>query len=385
MPSTMLDFVALWQLQISLGHRTNPMSPTTRPDSIPQPTAGTPVEENFSMPPEWNPHLGTWLTWPKIGCESFQGREPQVYTTYRELVRLLIEFEEVFINVWDTEMEKQARDTLQLGADAKVSYFHHPSYEPWCRDHGPVFVSQHQSGEKAVIDWGYNAWGGKYPPFDKDNEVPSKIATLRNIKRFVPNMILEGGSIEVNGDGLLMTTESCLLNPNRNPNLSRSEIELKLQQYLGISRILWLQDGIIGDDTDGHIDDITRFVNQKTIVTAMEDNPDDPNFEPLQRNRILLERYQQENDPALTIIELPMPDPVFQEGLRLPASYANFYIANGLVVVPTFASPKDSTAIGILQNLMPDRKVVGLDSRALIWGLGSFHCITQQEPLGTPR
>ena len=194
-------------------------------------------------------------------------------------------------------------------------------------------------------------------------------------------MILEGGSIEVNGAGLLMTTESCLLNSNRNPKLSKPDIELKLQQFLGVRNILWLQDGIDGDDTDGHIDDMTRFVSEDTIVTAVETNANDPNFEPLKRNRILLERYREENDPTLKIVEIPMPDPIFQKSLRLPASYANFYIANGLVVVPTFASHKDSIAMGILQDLMPDRRIVGLDSRELIWGLGSFHCITQQEPL----
>ncbi len=333
------------------------------------------------MPPEWSPHLGTWLTWPKKGCDSFHGREQQIYETYRELVTTLIDSEEVFINVWDADMESLARNYLRLGTNARVSFFHHPAYEPWCRDHGPVFVTQQQTRDKAVVDWGYNAWGEKYPPFDKDNEIPGRIAAARRTKCFSPNMILEGGSIEVNGAGLLMTTESCLLNSNRNPKLSKPDIELKLQQFLGVRNILWLQDGIDGDDTDGHIDDMTRFVSEDTIVTAVETNANDPNFEPLKRNRILLERYREENDPTLKIVEIPMPDPIFQKSLRLPASYANFYIANGLVVVPTFASHKDSIAMGILQDLMPDRRIVGLDSRELIWGLGSFHCITQQEPL----
>ncbi len=334
------------------------------------------------MPPEWAPHAGTWLTWPKPGCDSFRGREPAVYEVYRKFVLLLTEFEEVYINVWDAEMAEHARQQLSHASNAAVSFHHHPAFEPWCRDHGPIFLTHRQTGEKAIVDWGYNAWGEKYPPFDLDNAVPEQIASLRNLTRFAPEMILEGGSIEVNGTGLLMTTESCLLNPNRNPSLSRTEIELKLQQYLGIREILWLRDGILGDDTDGHIDDMTRFVNEETIVTAVEKNPQDPNFEPLKQNRALLESHRDKYNPSLQIVELPMPEPFFQEGLRLPASYANFYIANGLVVVPTYECPQDAVAVGILQDLLPDRKVVGLDSRELIWGLGSFHCITQQEPRG---
>ena len=334
------------------------------------------------MPPEWAPHLGTWLSWPREAGDSFPGKCTEVFDVYRQLVAQIAEVEQVFINVWDDEMIEEAKSFLKIqpGISPNVTFFKHPAYEPWCRDHGPVFVTNKTTGEKALVDWAYNAWGEKYPPFDLDNEIPKHVANLRNIKRFDPKMILEGGSIEVNGNGLLMTTESCLMNPNRNPALSKQEIEEHLINYLGVNKILWLGEGIVGDDTDGHIDDMTRFVNASTIVTAVEADPSDENHGPLKDNRRRLDAFNKTQDRPFGIVEIPMPKPVIQEGLRLPASYANFYIANRIVIVPIFNDPNDALALKTIQELVPNRRVIGIDSTTLIWGLGSFHCITQQEP-----
>jgi agmatine deiminase len=251
--------------------------------------------------------------------------------------------------------------------------------EPWCRDHGPIFLTRDHDPRIAVVDWDYNAWGSKYPPFDLDEVVPTRLAEILKVPVFYPHMILEGGSIDVNGSGALLTSESCLLNKNRNPNLSRDEIEQRLRDYLGVADILWLGDGIAGDDTDGHIDDLTRFVSERTVVTVVEENRDDENYEPLQQN---LERLSEMkiDDRKLDILTLPMPKKIVREGLRLPASYANFYIANTRVLVPTFADANDEIALSVLRECFPDRRVVGIDCRELIWGLGTFHCLTQQQP-----
>ena len=344
---------------------------------------GDAVGAALRMPAEWEPHRGTWLTWPREKSVSFPGRFPRIYEVYRRLVACLAQHEPVFINVWDEVMEEAARSQLRAAGRQRhgISFFHHPAYEPWCRDHGPIFVEDCQTGEAAVVDWDYNAWGNKYPPFDCDNEVPKRIAARRGVRRFQPKMVLEGGSIDGNGRGLLLTTESCLLHPNRNPHLSRRDIEQRLSGSLGAREIVWLGEGIAGDDTDGHVDDLARFVSTDTVVAAAEADPADANYAPLQDNLKRLRAFNRGRRRPLRIVELPMPQPVVQEGVRLPASYANFYLANGLAVVPIFRDSNDRAALEILQNLMPERKVVGLDSRDLIWGLGSFHCITQQEPL----
>ena len=337
----------------------------------------------FRMPAEWELHRGTWLTWPREEGASFPGRFTQICETYRRLVDCLAAREPVFINVWDEGMEQAARWRLGLadGIQREVSFFHHPAYEPWCRDHGPIFVRNCQTGKAAVVDWDYNAWGNKYSPFDLDNEVPKRIAALRGIERLKPKMVLEGGSIDVNGQGLLLTTESCLLNPKRNPHLSRKEIEQRLFDYLGAEEVLWLGEGIAGDDTDGHVDDLARFVSADTVAIAMETDSADANYSALRDNWERLRAFNKDRGHPLRIVELPMPSPVVQEGIRLPASYMNFYLANGLAIVPIFKDPNDKAALDILQSLLPERKVVGLNSLDLIWGLGSFHCITQQEPL----
>ena len=264
-------------------------------------------------------------------------------------------------------------------------------------DHGPIFLTRDAHRGRlaseprntaqregaptplAIADWDYNAWGNKYPPFDLDEVVPTRLAEILKLPVFYPRMILEGGSIDVNGIGALLTSESCLLNKNRNPNLSRDEIEQRLRDYLGVNEILWLGDGIAGDDTDGHIDDLTRFVSDRTVVTVIEENRADENYEPLQQNLARL-REMKINGRKLDILRLPMPKKIVREGLRLPASYANFYIANTRVLVPTFADANDEAALTLLRECFPDRRVIGINCRELIWGLGTFHCLTQQQP-----
>ncbi|RYD85783.1 MAG: agmatine deiminase family protein, partial [Sphingobacteriales bacterium] len=263
---------------------------------------------------------------------------------------------------------------------SKVEFFEFPTNDAWCRDHGPAFLINPETKQKVVIDWGYNAWGDKYPPYDLDDVIPTRIAEYYNLPVYHPGIVMEGGSVDFNGKGTVLTTTACLLNKNRNPHLNQQQIEGYLQNYYGVEQVLWLGDGIIGDDTDGHIDDITRFVNEDTVVTVVEENKNDENHHVLQENLQELKKMRLLNGKQLNIVELPMPDPVIYEDQRLPASYANFYIGNAAVVVPTFRCDKDDKALDILTQCFPDRKVVGIDSTDIIWGLGSFHCLSQQEP-----
>jgi len=353
-------------------------------DSARPAPASTPRALGFRMPAEWEPHAGTWLTWPRANGISFPGKYDTVPPVYAELIRHLTQVEDVHINVWNQEMENWVRGLLRGGkAPLERVFFHHfPSYEPWCRDHGPVFLVREDRGRRlrAVVDWDYNAWGEKYPPYDLDDAIPQHVARLLQLPLFSPGIILEGGSIEVNGRGTVLTTTSCLLHPKRNPALSQGEIEKYLCDYLGVSQVLWLAEGIVGDDTDGHIDDLARFVNPTTLAVAVEEDPSDANYPILREN---LERLRQMRDTAgrpFRIVELPMPGLVENDGQRLPASYANFYIANGLVLMPAYRHKNDRLALETLQREFPDRRVIGVDSTELIWGLGSFHCITQQEP-----
>lgn len=345
---------------------------------------GSPAAEGWRMPAEWERHHGTWLTWPRPEGISFPGKYETVPPVYAELIRHLAAVEEVNINVWHAGMEAWVRGLLgQHGGPLENVRFHHfPAYEPWCRDHGPIFLARTREGrrERAVVDWDYNAWGNKYPPCDLDDAVPRHVARLRGLPLFSPGIVMEGGSLDVNGAGTLLTTESCLLNPNRNPHLDRAAIERYLRDFLGVTRILWLGDGIVGDDTDGHVDDLTRFVNPTTVVTVVEEDPADENHVPLRENLERLRTMTDQDGRPLRVVTLPMPRRIEHDGQRLPASYANFYIANGLVLVPTFRDPRDAEAVGILQREFPDRRVLGVDSTELIWGLGSFHCISQQEP-----
>jgi agmatine deiminase len=345
----------------------------------------TPAQLGYRMPAEWEPHQGTWFTWPRREGISFPDKYETVPPVYAELIRHLAPVEEVNINVWNAEMEAWVGELLvKLKAPLDRVRFHaFPAYEPWCRDHGPIFLVRDRGGkqERAIVDWAYNAWGGKYPPFDLDDAIPEQVARHRKLPLFRPRMVLEGGSIEVNGCGTLLTTEACLLNPNRNPQLSKAEIERHLCDYLGVSNVLWLGEGITGDDTDGHIDDLARFVDPTTVVTVVEEDPADANYGILQDNLNRLRTLRDQDKRGLRIVELPMPGVVEHHGQRLPASYANFYIANGIVLVPTYRHAHDTKALQILQKEFPSRRVIGVDSTELIWGLGSFHCITQQEPV----
>jgi agmatine deiminase len=339
----------------------------------PHVSTATPRELGYRMPAEWEPHAATWLSWPRPEGISFPDRYEEVLPTLAEMVRVLARHERVEINVFDERVEQIARTAI--GEVPNVRFHRIPSYEPWCRDHGPIFLKRDH--ELAVVDWGYNAWGGKYPPYDLDDAVPQRVAGLLGLPVFTPGMVLEGGSIDVNGRGALLTTEACLLNPNRNPQLSRAQIEQRLKDYLGVDTVWWLGEGIAGDDTDGHVDDIARFVGPDTIVAAVEEDPADENHRPLKEN---LRRLRQ---TGCRVVELPMPGRVEHQGQRLPASYANFYIANGVVLLPSYRQKRtDERARQILQELFPDRRVISLDSSSLIWGLGSFHCLTQQQPAG---
>ena len=333
----------------------------------------TPTALGYRMPAEWHPHAATWLSWPRPDGISFPDRYDEVLPTLGGMVRALAPHERVNINCRNDEIEAIARKTV--GKVRNVFYHRIPSYEPWCRDHGPIFVKR---GRKlAVVDWGYNAWGGKYPPYDDDDAVPQRIAELLGLPLFQPGIIMEGGSLDVNGQGLLLTTEACLLNKNRNPKLTKRQIENCLKSHLGVTKVLWLGDGIVGDDTDGHVDDLTRFVSATTVITVVEDDPKDENYAPLQEN---LKRLRAMKD-LQRIVELPMPGFVEYNGQRLPASYANFYIANDVVLLPTYRHKQnDRRAQEILQALFLDRRVVPMDSTNLVWGLGSFHCLTQQQP-----
>lgn len=342
----------------------------------------TPAELGYYFPAEFSRHAATWLSWPHKEA-SWPGKIESVYPVYAQFVKLVTEGEKVCINVCDNKMKNQAEQYLaSAGTDLKqVRFSIHPTNDAWCRDHGPAFlINPAAKQKKIIVDWGYNAWGGKYPPFDLDDNIPTLIARDYNIPVVYPRIVMEGGSVDFNGKGTVLTTTSCLLNPNRNPHLNQQQIEEYLHSYYGVKNILWLGDGIVGDDTDGHIDDIARFINEDTVVTVVETDKRDENYKPLQDNLKMLNTFRLENGKQLNIVELPMPTAVVYEDMRLPASYANFYISNNYVIVPTYRDKNDDKALDILQQLFPDRMVVGLDSWDIIWGLGSFHCLSQQEP-----
>jgi agmatine deiminase len=349
-------------------------------------TTQTPAALGYRMPAEWEPHEATWLSWPRREGISFPASFDRVLPALRAMVEALVnnrqsgsDSEPVCINVCNGAHEAEAREALKDVDLTRVSFYRIPTNEPWCRDHGPIFLTRDTDPKLAVVDWDYNAWGNKYPPFDLDEVVPTRVAETFKLPVFYPRMILEGGAIDVNGAGALLTPESCLFNKNRNPNLGRDVIEKRLRDFLGVREILWLGPGIAGDDTDGHIDDIARFVSERTVVTVVEEDRGDENFESLQENLARLGNMKA-NGAKIDIITLPMPKKIVREGLRLPASYANFYIANTCILVPTFADPADESALSILQKCFPDRRVIGIDCRELIWGLGTFHCLTQQQP-----
>ncbi len=343
----------------------------------------TPKKSGYYFPAEFAPHSATWLSWPHKEA-SWPGKIETIYAPYTAFIKAVSQGESVHINVNNENMKADAAARLEkAGVDMnKIAFYLHPTNDAWCRDHGPAFLINPQAEhKKIIIDWGYNAWGNKYPPYDLDDIIPSLIGDAYNIPVFQPGIVMEGGSVEFNGKGTLLTSTACLLNPNRNPQLSQEQIETYLQHYYGVDQILWVSEGIVGDDTDGHIDDTVRFVNEDTVLTVVEENKHDENYALLQTNLKELKEMQLLNGKQLNIIELPMPSAVVYEDQRLPASYANFYICNAAVVVPTYRCKNDDKALQIIQDCFPDRQVVGIDSTDIIWGLGSFHCLSQQEPL----
>ncbi len=355
--------------------------PTTRP-----------VEHGFRMPAEWEQHEATWLAWPH-NRSDWPGRFTPIPWVYAEIIRNLSRAETVHIIVADAADEKNARRVLQkAGAlNPRVSFHRWPTNRVWTRDYGPLFVINRQ-GEAAAINFGFNAWA-KYHDWRNDNRIPARVATALKVERFDVEVngrpfVLEGGSIDVNGAGTLITTEECLLGEEqqRNPGLGRAEIERALHDYLAVDHVVWLERGITGDDTHGHVDDITRFVAPATVLTAIERDSADANYAILQANLRQLRGARDQNGKQLTVVELPMPRPVVFSGQRLPASYANFYIANRMVLVPVFNDPNDRAALNLLAEAMPDREIVPIYCGDFIWGLGAIHCATQQQPAATtPR
>jgi agmatine deiminase len=346
---------------------------------------GTPADHGFSFPPEWRRHAGTWISWPRPEGISFPGRYAECIHNIVEIIHTITRFERVNINVANIDYERIVRDLLTRGGVPlrRVSFHHIRTNECWTRDHGPAFVLRQRRGrtEAAIVDWGYNAWGGKYPPYDADDNVPTRIGEKLDLPLFYPRIVMEGGAVDFNGAGTVLTTTSCLLNKNRNPHLSQTQVERFLKKYYGQQHVVWLGDGIEGDDTDGHIDDLARFVSERTIVIGMEEDPSDRNYRVLRANRRLLEGARDQDGRPFTIVELPMPRPVRYQGQRLPATYMNFYFVNGALLVPAFGdSRRDRRALSILQELLPRRRVEAVNCRALIWGLGAIHCLTQQQP-----
>ncbi|HJU44024.1 MAG TPA: agmatine deiminase family protein [Vicinamibacterales bacterium] len=355
---------------------------------------GTPAENGFSFPAEWYPHTGTWISWPRPEGISFPGRYNAAVDDIAGLIRVLVAREEVHLNVPNENYERIVRDFLRSRKVPLRRVFFHfiPTNEAWARDHGPAFVlrERKKKTEAAVVDWGFNAWGGKYPPWDADDAVPTRIAEELDLPVFYPGIVMEGGAVDFNGAGTVLTTSSCLLNKNRNPRLRRgfggqarakTRIEKYLKDYYGQRHVVWLGEGIEGDDTDGHIDDLARFIDERTIAIGIETRKRDPNYAILHKARRTLDTVVDQDGLPFDIVELPMPHPMSIEGQRVPATYINFYFCNDALLVPTFGQrDRDKAAIRTLQGHLSNREVIGIDCRNLIWGLGAVHCFTQQMP-----
>jgi agmatine deiminase len=343
------------------------------------------------MPAEWDRHEATWLAWPH-NPEDWPGKFQPIPWIYAEIVRLLAGHERVHILVEDARSQRRAEGVLErAGANLDVVTFHlWPTDRVWTRDSGPIFV-RNREGQVAITNWHFNAWA-KYSDWHLDDQIPGRVAALLGLPEWQPTvalddgspyrLVLEGGSIDTNGEGILLTTEECLLSEvqQRNPGVSRVQLEQAFHDYLGINQVIWLNRGVAGDDTHGHVDDISRFAGPATIVTAVEPNAADPNHVPLVENLERLKAARTADGKQFTLVELPLPRPVVFRGQRLPASYANFYVANELVLVPTFHDPNDRVALSILAEVFPGREVIGIHSVDLIWGLGALHCMTQQQP-----
>ncbi len=337
----------------------------------------TPAALGYRMPAEWEPHAATWLAWPHNRPTWPDGFE-RIPPLWSRLVEVLAAGEAVHIAAGADQAMAAAR--AAVGRLSNVRLHDIPTNDAWIRDHGPIFLVGPPGTPPALVDWDYNAWGGKYPPYDADNAVPRQVAQLTGRKRFVPGLVLEGGAIDTNGRGTLLAARSCLAGENRNPGWTAARIERRLGEYLGARHVVWLDGRLAGDDTDGHVDQLARFVGRRRVVAAVERDPGDVNHEPLGENLRRLRAAVDEQGRPLEVIELPMPRPLVHNAVRLPASYANFYIANRVLVVPRFHDPADARALEILAGLFPHRQVVGLDAVDLLQGLGSYHCITQQEP-----
>lgn len=351
------------------------------------PALETPRRLGFRMPAEWEPQSATWLIWPEHPDHWFADLDRVRWSIARLAAEISTE-QRVELLVNDADAEQVALGWLRRAqaVEGNVRLHQIPADLCWMRDAGPTFVVRDQAGQRemAVVHWGYNAWGGKYPPWDHDACIPQRVAEKLQLRRFVPGIVLEGGSIDGNGAGTFLTTEQCLLHPNRNPHLGRGAIEGYLREFLGAEKVLWLGEGIEGDDTDGHIDDIARFVGPTTVVAAVEDDPTDPNYEPLRENFRRLELSTDAQGRRLEVMPLLMPRAVVAGGQRFPASYANFYICNKKVVVPWFGGPRDGLVLDQLAPLFPGRKLVGVPAAELVTGFGAFHCVTQQQPSSAP-
>ena len=343
-----------------------------------------PAELGFLMPAEWHRHKATWLSWPK-DPETWPDRVDQVEEVFLQMMEALAPHEVVNLLVDDAETEALVRARCTFAAVDNIHFHHIQTVDSWIRDYGPNFLIRND-GSGAYNDWRFNAWGNKYEELKKDDQIPQVLERILQLPRFEPGIVMEGGSIDVDGAGCVLTTEQCLLNTNRNPDLTKAEIEQTLKDYLGVSKVLWLGEGIVGDDTDGHIDDIARFVAPGVIICTREDDPDDANHELLEDNFKRLQRMTDAQGKEFEILSLPMPGIVGGTSTdnrnleRLPASYANFYIANSVVLAPVFGHANDQRAIETLTHAFPTRRVVPINCEPLVWGMGTIHCVTQQQP-----
>ena len=339
-----------------------------------------PLQLDFIMPAEWEKHSAVWLAWP-YDKTTFPERVEKVEQKYAEIIKALSCGEVVKLLVLDEEMKKRAESVLKkAGVEMPQVIFFVTLYaDVWIRDYGPTFIKNNK--QVASVKWNYNVYGLKFPDLLKDNEVFLNLKDAVGVEMFQPSIFMEGGAIEVNGQGTLITTKQCLLNPNRNPNLNIKQTEEYLKSNLGVNNIVWLEEGLINDHTDGHVDDIVKFVNEDTILCAYEDNPSDENFVILDNNYKVLEKSLDQNGKSFNLVKLPMPHMNYADGTKAPVSYANFYIGNKVVLVPTYNDPSDATALQIISSYFKDRKTIGIDCRDIIYGGGAIHCITQQQPL----
>jgi len=342
------------------------------------------MHKSFRMPAEWTSHNGTELHWPH-NTDTWPGeRLARVRAVYLNIIKALNGFDQVHLFVNNEKNQYQVKELLKLNgiSEGGVTFHLKKTNDTWARDCGPIFV-RNDKGQFAITNWEYNAWGEKYPPFNDDNEIPDYLARKYNITQFKPGIVLEGGSIDVNGEGVLLTTESVLLNPNRNPHLSKAQIETILCEYLGLKKVIWLKDGLAGDDTDGHIDDLSRFVNPNTIMTMVTEDESDVNYVALQENLSILKQAKNLDGNSFSIVEIPMPltkiEGTTVDGSEfVPASYANFYIANDVVLLPFYDKRFDEMVREQFESFFPGRKIVGVPCADLVYGQGSIHCITQQ-------